>query len=92
MVSCKQSATLENLEARMSPLLKSLGIDRLNVAERLDLIEDIWDSIADMPEQLPLTEAQKQELDRRLAAHQANPNEVIPWEEIKAQAEARLRR
>jgi len=38
-----------------------------------------------------LTEAQKQELDRRLAEMEADPDDVIPWEEVKAQAEARLR-
>ncbi len=76
----------------MSSLLKSLGIDQLSVAERIELVQDIWDSIASTPEQLPLTEAQKQELDRRLAAHRANPGEAVPWEQVKAQAQARLRR
>jgi hypothetical protein len=39
-----------------------------------------------------LTEAQQQELERRLAAHTASPEDVAPWEEIKAQALARARR
>jgi putative addiction module component (TIGR02574 family) len=76
----------------MSVLLKSLGIDQLSVADRIQLVEEIWDSIAAVPEQIPLTEAQKQELDRRLAAYHANPNDVIPWEAVKAQAHARLGR
>ena len=42
-----------------------------------------------MPE---LTEAQKQELDRRLAELEANPDEVTPWEEVEAEIRARLRR
>ena len=76
----------------MSPTIKSLGIDQLSVPERIALVQEIWDSIAADPEQLPLTEAQKQELDRRLAEHQARPGEAIPWEVVKAEALARLRR
>jgi len=40
---------------------------KLSVAERIELVEAIWDSIADAPENLPVTAAQKRELDRRLA-------------------------
>lgn len=76
----------------MSPTLKSLGIDQLSIAERIALVQEIWDSIASTPDQIALTEAQKQELDRRLATHQANPSDVIPWEVVKAEALARLRR
>lgn len=76
----------------MSVTMKSLGIDQLSVDERLALVEEIWDSIAATPEQVPLTEAQKQEIDRRLAAYRANPDNVIPWEVIKAEALARMRR
>lgn len=76
----------------MSSLLKSLGIDQLSVSDRIQLVQEIGDSIAATPEELPLTEAQKQELDRRLAAHQARPDGVIPWDVVKAQAKARLRR
>jgi putative addiction module component (TIGR02574 family) len=76
----------------MSPTLQALGIDRLSVAERLDLIGEIWDSIAAEVEQAPLTEAQRQEVDRRLAAHRANPQAAIPWEQVKAEALARFRR
>jgi putative addiction module component (TIGR02574 family) len=75
----------------MSPTMKSLGIDRLSVAERIALVQEIWDSIAAAPDQLPLTEAQKKELDRRLAAHQANSGEAIPWEVVRDEALARLR-
>jgi putative addiction module component (TIGR02574 family) len=70
----------------MPSLLSTLGIDRLSVAERLQLVGEIWDSIAPALEQLPLTEAQRQELDRRLAALEANPGNVVPWEEVEARA------
>ena len=65
----------------------------LSVDERLRLVEAIWDSIAAAePGQPELTEAQRQELERRLAAHTASPEDVVPWEEVKAQALARARR
>lgn len=63
---------------------------KLSVDERVELVEAIWDSIADQQAGLPITEAQKSELDRRLADHEANPDDVIPWTEVKAEALARL--
>jgi putative addiction module component (TIGR02574 family) len=76
----------------MPATIEALGIDRLSVAERLTLVQQIWDSIAAEAEQAPLTEAQKQEVDRRLAAHEADPQAAIPWEQVEAEALARLRR
>ena len=55
----------------------------LTIAERIQLAEDIWDSVAAFPEALPLTDAQKAELDRRLQAYAQNPNEGISWDELK---------
>ena len=66
-------------------------ITSLSVDERLHLVEAIWESIADEPGQSGLTKPQKEELERRLAAHVASPEDVIPWEEVKSQALARLR-
>ncbi len=76
----------------MSEQLQTLGIDKLSVAERLALVQVIWDSIASEVESSPLTEAQRQEVDRRWAAHQANPKAAISWEQVEAEALARLRR
>jgi putative addiction module component (TIGR02574 family) len=56
---------------------------RLTVAERIQLAEDIWDSVAAFPEALPLTDAQKEELDRRLQSYAENPSEGISWDELK---------
>lgn len=76
----------------MTISLKSLGIDRLSVEERLTLVEELWDSIADSTADVPLTDAQRVELDCRLAEHEANPDDVVPWEDIKASMGARLKR
>jgi len=55
----------------------------LSVPERIQLVEDIWDSIAAVPEALGLTEEQKAELDRRLEAYHQNPDEGSPWEMVR---------
>ena len=56
---------------------------QLSVAERIQLVEDIWDSIATVPDAISLTEEQQVELERRLEAYQANPNEGISWNDLK---------
>jgi putative addiction module component (TIGR02574 family) len=76
----------------MSPTAESLGIHKLTVEQRLALVQEIWDGIAAEVERAPLTDAQKQEIDRRLAAHRANPQAAVPWEQVEAEALARLNR
>lgn len=56
----------------------------LNVEDRILLVQAIWDSIAAEQAYPELTDAQKQELDRRIADTEANPDNVTTWEEIKA--------
>ena len=58
----------------------------LSIAERIQLVEDIWDSIAtDAPESVALTTAQREELRRRVAAHDADPNSTVPWDAVRAE-------
>lgn len=68
----------------MSPRMKAFGIDRLSVAERIVLVEEIWDSIADDEASIPLTEAQQRDLECRIAAYKANPTAGSSWEDVKA--------
>ena len=58
--------------------------DHLSVPERLELISALWDSIADSDATLEVPEWHRQELERRLADAELNPNTGIPWEEVKA--------
>lgn len=58
---------------------------KLPVAERIALVEEIWDSIAEENGWLELTESQKEELDRRIQSFQENPHAGRTWEEIKAE-------
>ena len=59
------------------------NILKLNVSERIQLVEDVWDSIVSFPEALPLTDKQKKEIDRRLMAYHNNPSLGSPWKEVK---------
>ncbi len=58
-------------------------ITSLSVEERIRIVQVIWDSIAAEQVYPDLTEAQQQELDRRIADYEVNPNNVLTWEEIK---------
>ena len=62
---------------------RAIGYEKLSIAERLQLVEDIWDSIAEETESLPLTDAQKAELDRRLEQYRRDPDSAIPWEQVR---------
>jgi putative addiction module component (TIGR02574 family) len=76
----------------MPPTLHELGLDRLSAEDRIALAQALWDSVVLEVEQAPLTEAQRKELERRLADSIARPDAVTPWEEVKARALARARR
>jgi putative addiction module component (TIGR02574 family) len=55
----------------------------LSVQQRLELIGELWDSIPDSLDALPIPEWHREELERRLAAADADPEAAIPWEEVK---------
>ena len=62
----------------------------LNVDEQIELVEAIWDGIVSRSAAPSLTATQQVELDRRIADHLANPNDVVSWSEVKAAALAKL--
>lgn len=62
----------------------SLNYKALPLSERIQLVEDIWDSIAEeTPGLLQLCAEERAELHRRLAEHQADPSSSIPWEQVR---------
>jgi putative addiction module component (TIGR02574 family) len=67
----------ENMNIKTSDILE------LSVAERIQMVEDIWDSIAGVPDSVLLSEGQKKELDRRLEAYHSNPDAGAPWIEVR---------
>ncbi|MEJ7811483.1 MAG: addiction module protein [Gemmatimonadaceae bacterium] len=70
-----------------TPVFDFETLRRLSIAERLQLVEDLWDSIAqDGPDEVfPMTPALAAELDRRLAEHERDPSSAIPWEQVRAE-------
>lgn len=68
---------------------KSLGIDKLDVEQRLTLVEEIWASICTDAQGFPLSDAQRRELDRRVAEDEESPDDVVPWEDVRAALRAK---
>jgi putative addiction module component (TIGR02574 family) len=69
----------------------AINVNDLNPDERLRMIEELWDSLSDQPGSVPLTDAQRQELDRRLDDLERSGPEGIPWEEVLEQIRTRPR-
>lgn len=76
----------------MGQALHALGIDNMSIEDRIDLVKDIWDSVAIEAGLLPPSTAEKAELDRRLTEDDANPDDTISWETIKTEAQSRWQR
>ena len=65
-------------------------IKKLSILERVQLVENIWDSIAVSAVELPLTDDQKQDLDKRLDAFENNPDDGSAWPNVKKRIESKL--
>lgn len=61
-----------------------LEINKLGLSEKLLLVEDIWDSIADSNAQIPMPDWQKQELDKRYASYLSGGQELHDWQSVHA--------
>lgn len=55
----------------------------LSIPERISLAQELWDSVYDHAAEIPLTEAEQHELDRRWAAYEAGSMPVSTWPEVK---------
>lgn len=69
------------------PTLTRDEITKLSPSERLTLIGDLWDSIADAD--VPILPAQRRELERRLASFDQDRAQSVTWEQLKAELAAR---
>ncbi len=63
------------------PLIETFR--KLPTAEKLRLVQQLWDEIAEEAAHLPLTESQRRLLDERIDEHEANPTDVELWEEAR---------
>ena len=68
---------------------KAVSVFDLTPSEKLQLVEDLWDDLAATPSNVPVTDWQKEELDRRKANLSANPGSGLGWEEIKERVRGR---
>lgn len=59
-------------------------IRNLSIADRIDLVEAIWDSIAEEEPELHPTVEQRELLQERWDSYESNPQDTLTWEEIKA--------
>jgi putative addiction module component (TIGR02574 family) len=70
--------------------MQPIDLSTLSVSERIQLVEDLWDSIAAETGEVPLTDAQVAELERRLADMERDPQAGDSWETVRARIEKRL--
>ena len=78
------------MDAQMNKATLRKELMELSPAERLELVEELWDSLA--PEDLPpLTDEQMQELDRRYEALVRDPTRVSAWEDARARLLAKYK-
>ena len=61
----------------------------LDVADRIALAQEILDSVAESPDEIPMTQEQYEELDRRIEEFEKNPKEGIRWQDLKAMLRSR---
>jgi putative addiction module component (TIGR02574 family) len=66
-----------------------MSVFDLSPAEKLQLVEDLWDDLASNPEDVPVHEWQKEELVRRKANLTRHPASGLAWEEVKRRARRR---
>jgi putative addiction module component (TIGR02574 family) len=65
------------------------GIARLSVAEKILLLEDLWDSIASDESGVPVPQSHREELDRRLAQYEKDPGRLLTLDDLRQRIEAR---
>ena len=69
----------------MAFALNIADFDALSAADQVSLVTQLWERVAAHPERLAVPDAQRQELKRRLAEHDADPGTALSWEAIEAE-------
>ncbi len=57
-------------------------IEGLSTTEKAELLDAVWESLE--ADAVSLTDEQRAELDSRIARHEQNPSDVVPWEQVRA--------
>jgi putative addiction module component (TIGR02574 family) len=71
---------------------KTDSVFDLSPSEKLQLVEDLWDDLASTPEDIPLHQWQREELDRRKSNLAGNPASGLSWEQVKQKVRSRYGR
>lgn len=71
--------------------LPPVGFDDLPVEDQIEYVHALWDRIAASAERVQVPDWQRQLLDERLAAHDADPDPGTPWEQVRAELQAKYR-
>jgi len=61
----------------------SIDIQHLDAYQKLDLITQLWDSLPNSTESIPIPDWHRQELEQRIQAADVEPDAAIPWEEVR---------
>lgn len=70
-------------------MMDTQSVFDLSPAEKLQLVEDLWDDLAAKPEEVPIHDWQKEELARRKANLQSQPASGLSWQEVQRQIRSR---
>ena len=57
----------------------------LSTAERIELAQELWDSVAQDASTYTLTASEREEVELRLREHSANPDDLVPWEQLRTE-------
>jgi putative addiction module component (TIGR02574 family) len=63
------------------PIIESFR--KLSSSEKIRLVQELWDEIAEEAARMPLSESHRRLLDQRLQQHEENPDDVEPWEKTR---------
>jgi len=63
------------------PIIESFR--KLSSSEKIRLVQELWDEIAEEAARMPLSESHRRLLDQRLQQHEENPDDVEPWEKAR---------
>jgi putative addiction module component (TIGR02574 family) len=70
-------------------ILDILEINKLTTSEKIHLVEDLWDRIADENSDIPVPQSHKEELDLRMNRHKSNPDALLSLKELRDRIERR---
>jgi putative addiction module component (TIGR02574 family) len=70
-------------------MLNGVSVFDLSPAEKLQLVEDLWDELASSPDAVPIHDWQRDQLARRRANLISNPTSALSWDEVKRRVRSR---